>query len=223
VLGVFLLFCVPIGGGIPFGVLMARGAGVPPLATVALYFASDLILAITTEPLLALLRWLSARIEMLARIGAAFARLSGSAGLQEPGMRGPLGLILVAFSVSPTTGRAAAAAAGHGFVSGWTLAIVGDMGYFLVLMVTTLWVSSVVGDDRFTIGAVLIGTWVLPLIIRRLRRRRSVPASSPTPVPSVATLVPTGAATDVATSAPRAARKRSPPAARRRSTRGLHR
>src|SRR5437762_457233 len=71
----------------------------------------------------------------------------------------------------PTTGRAAAAAAGHGFFSGWALAITGDMGYFALLMGSTLWLSTIFGDDRFTIGAVLVGTWVLPLLIRRLRRR----------------------------------------------------
>src|SRR5262245_45186797 len=82
IFGVFLLFCVPTGGGIPSGVILARDAGLPPPATAALYFASDLVLAVTTEPLLALLRWLSRHIEVLARIGAVLSRLSGSAGLQ---------------------------------------------------------------------------------------------------------------------------------------------
>ena len=87
-------------------------------------------------------------------------------------MRGPLGLILFSFSISPTSGRAAAAAAGHGFLSGWTLAIIGDMLFFGVLMATTLWVTSVFGDSRQLIGAVAIGAWVLPLLIRRLRAAR---------------------------------------------------
>ena len=50
VLGIFLLFCVPVGGGIPLGVLMARDAGLPPALTLSLYFVSDLVLALTTEP-----------------------------------------------------------------------------------------------------------------------------------------------------------------------------
>ena len=173
VFGIFLLFCVPIGGGIPLGVIMARDAGVSPLATAGLYFLSDLVLAFTTEPFLACLRWLSKRVTFLARAGQVFGRITGTAGLQEGGVRGPLGLILVAFTVSPTTGRAAAAAAGHGFVPGWTFAIIGDMAYFVLLMVTTLWVSSIFGDDRITIGAVLVGTWVVPLLIKRARRKRS--------------------------------------------------
>ena len=36
-LGAFLLFLVPVGGGIPLGVLMARDGGVTPLITALLY------------------------------------------------------------------------------------------------------------------------------------------------------------------------------------------
>jgi hypothetical protein len=176
--GVFLLFLVPIGGGIPFGVLMARDAGIAVPITVFLYFVSDLVLAVTTEPLLAGLRAASRRVAFLANIGRVLGRFTGSAGLQEGGVRGPLGLILVAFSISPTTGRAAAAAAGHGFFSGWALAITGDMLYFGVLMISTLWVSQLLGDDRLTIGAVLIGTWVIPLVVRKLRGKRVEPVAT---------------------------------------------
>ena len=217
-LGVLLLFCVPIGGGIPLGVIMARDAGLSPLTTAGLYFISDLVLAVTAEPLVALVRWLSQRIEILARVGARLARLTGSAGLQDGRVRGPLGLILVAFSISPTTGRAAAAAAGHGFFSGWTLAIVGDMAYFGLLLVTTLWVSSVSGDDRLTVGAVLLVTWVLPLAIRRLRRRNAgtVPAAGHA-APALSVSAPPAAA------AARLPRPRSKPARRRQPSRGIHR
>ena len=218
-LGVFLLFCLPpMSGGIPMGVLMARDAGLPPLTTAGLYLASDVVLAITNEPVLALLRWLSKRVEVLGRVGRIFGRLSGSVGLQEGGVRGPLGLILVAFSITLTTGRAAAAASGHGFLSGWTLAIIGDMAYFGLLMVTTLWVSSIFGDDRLTIGAVLIATWVLPLVIRRLRQRSAASTSLAAPVRAVSLPTP-GSAT---ASAARLPRKRTH-AGRHRPTRGLHR
>ena len=49
-LGVFLLFCLPIGGGIPFGVIMARNTGLSPLSTAGLYLLSDVALAITVRP-----------------------------------------------------------------------------------------------------------------------------------------------------------------------------
>ena len=38
-------------------------------------------------------------------------------------------------------------------------------------MATTLWVTSVFGDSRQTIGAIVIVAWIAPLVIRRLRRR----------------------------------------------------
>jgi len=43
---------------------------------------------------------------------------------------GPFALVMIAFGVDPMTGRATALAAGHGFVTGWALAIAGDMLYF---------------------------------------------------------------------------------------------
>ena len=52
---------------------MARDAGLNPLATAGLYFVSDLILAVTAEPFLALLRWLGERVAaFIGRIGRLF-------------------------------------------------------------------------------------------------------------------------------------------------------
>src|SRR5579859_5006652 len=171
VLGVFLFFSMPLAAGIPFGVIMARDAGLSPLMTAVLYLASDVVLALTAEPFLALLRWLARRVPFIGRMGKFFTRATDFAGLSDGRVRGPLGLILFSFSISPTSGRAAAAAAGHGFFGGWTLAIIGDMLFFGVLMATTLWVTSVFGDSRQTIGALVIATWIVPLAIRHLRQR----------------------------------------------------
>ena len=167
-LGAFLLFCVPIGGGIPAGVLMARTAGVSPPAMAVLYFLSDVVLAFTFEPILRVLAWIGRWVPFLGRMGGAIRRIATRAGGAEAGVRGPLGLVLVSFGVDPMTGRAAAAAAGHGFVQGWAIAIAGDMFYFVVLMASTLWLQGVLGDERFTIGAVLLMMLVLPPLIRRL-------------------------------------------------------
>jgi hypothetical protein len=70
------------------------------------------------------------------------------------------------------------------------------MAYFALILASTLWISSVFGDDRLAIGAVLLGTWLVPMLIRRLRR-----ASSSTGAP----------------------RKRSTYSGRHRASRGLHR
>jgi hypothetical protein len=194
--GAFLVFLFPVGAGIPLGVLMGARAGVPAVIIALLYFVSDLVLAVTAEPMLAGVRWLGRRVPPLQALGDRLARLTNVVGLQEQGIHGPLGLILVSFTISPTTGRAAAAAAGHGFVPGWTLAIIGDMAYFLLLMASTLWLSSVIGDDRITIGIALVATWVLPLLVRRLQRGRlrSAPTGPTlTPAPASAPIAPASA------------------------------
>jgi hypothetical protein len=167
-LGAFLLFCVPIGGGIPAGVLMARGAGASPPVMMGLYFLSDLVLALTFEPVLRALSWVGRWVPPLGRMGRVVRNLAIRSGGAGTGARGPLGLILVSFGVDPMTGRAAAAAAGHGFVPGWAIAIAGDMLYFAVLMASTLWLQGRFGDERLTIGAVLLVMLVLPPLVRRL-------------------------------------------------------
>src|SRR5438132_11654256 len=218
--GVFLVFVTQIGAGIPLGVIMGRNAGLSPAVMAALYLGSDVVLALVMEPMLAFLRWLGRRVEFLGRLGNRLARCSGGAGLQGGGVRGPLGLILFSFSVSPTAGRAASEAAGHGFLSGWTLAIIGDMAYFGLVMASTLWVSSLFGDDRLTIGAILVATWLVPMLIGRMRR--SAPQTAPRPGSlRVATAVAAPAVGETEPSRlPRKSVTHS--GRRRRSTRGLH-
>jgi hypothetical protein len=184
-LGAFMLFLVPVGGGIPLGVLIARDGGVSPLITALLYLASDVVIAFFAEPWLALRRWVGRRVPFVGRVGALFQRFSSGAGLRDSGARGPLGLVLVSFTTSPTMGRAATSAAGHGFLTGWALAITGDMLYFALLMASTLWISGILGDDRLTVGIVIVTGWVLPAVIRRVRRSRVV-----TPEPAMAEMAP---------------------------------
>jgi hypothetical protein len=171
-LGIFLLFTIfPGGAGIPFGIIMARDAGMSPMLTLALYAVSDVVGAILAEPYVLLFRWLGKKVGWIGRLGQRITRATGAAGLSQPGVRGPLGLILISFTVSMATCRAAAMAAGHGAVVGWTLAILGDLIYFVVLMASTLWLSTVLGDERMTIGIVLGAMWILPMLIRKWRAR----------------------------------------------------
>ena|SRR5438105_9635319 len=221
ILGVFLVFVMPTVIGIPLGVIMARDAGLSPLVTTGLYFASDLVLAVTAEPMVALLRWVGTRVALLGRLGDRLANLTAHAGLKEDGVRGPLGLILVSFTVNPLAGRAAAAAAGHGFFNGWALAIVGDMAYFGLIMASTLWISSVFGNDRLAIGVVLIVAFLAPILLRRLRRGSAAGRSRPTAPLRVATATATSPA--AAPGAARLSRKRATHTGRRRPSRGVQR
>lgn len=179
--GVLLLFLVPVGGGIPAGVLMAHARGVSWPMMMVLYFVSDVILACVFEPMLRGLILLGRVVPIIGRFAAAVRTSVRATASQYGTTGGPLALILVSFGVDPMTGRAAAHAAGHGFVPGWAIAITGDMFYFAVLMVSTLWVGSTVGDDRLTIGIMIVVMFVLPSIIRRVR---GMPQPTPTTPPA---------------------------------------
>jgi hypothetical protein len=214
-LGVFLVFATQIGAGIPIGVLMARDSGLNVVETAGLYLVSDVLLAVTCEPMLLLLRWMSRRVDWLATLGTRMMRISGATGLSSGRVRGPLGLILFSFVMAPAPARAVSEAAGHGPISGWTLAIIGDMIYFGVIMASTLLVIQIFGDSRTTIAPVIVAAWLLPMLVQRLRRNK--PAQEPV------TVAPTLAVDSSA--APRMPRKASVShnGRRRRASRGVHR
>ncbi|MFM7143761.1 MAG: hypothetical protein ACKO2K_17790 [Alphaproteobacteria bacterium] len=170
--GVLLLFLVPIGGGIPAGVLLARDRGIAWPIMMALYFVSDVILACTFEPILRLVLLAGRSIPILGRVSAGIRTIVRQTTARYGTKGGPLALVLIAFGVDPMTGRAAAHAAGHGFLPGWAIAITGDMFYFAVLMVSTLWLNELLGDERWTVGGMLVFMMVLPSIVRRWQERR---------------------------------------------------
>ena len=81
---------------------------------------------------------------------------------------GPFTLVMIAFGVDPMTGRAAALANGHGFVTGWAIAIAGDM-----LLLRRRGVHHAAAerlhrkDPEATVLIVLAAMIVVPLVIRR--------------------------------------------------------
>ena len=58
-LSVFKLFIIPVGGGIPGGVLLAQSQGMAWPVTGLLYLVSDIALAFAFEPVLRLLAIIS--------------------------------------------------------------------------------------------------------------------------------------------------------------------
>src|SRR5262245_31482021 len=123
-LPVFMLFLLPVGGGIPAGVLLARANGLPWPVTAGLYFVSDVVLALVFEPILRLFVVLGRRIRFLARVGAILSNaMARNAAYLSGTSAGPIALVLISFGVDPMTGRATALAAGHGVVAGWAFAI----------------------------------------------------------------------------------------------------
>ncbi len=165
---VLMLFLIPVGGGIPAGVLLARSHGIVWPVTAGLYLISDVILAFLFEPVLRLMIAVGRRIQFIARMIQA-VRLAMHRTTAHYGGAGPFTLIVIAFGVDPMTGRAAAAAAGHGFVAGWAIAITGDMFYFGVVMAATLRLNTVLGDPNRTMWVILAAMFILPVIVRRLK------------------------------------------------------
>lgn len=168
---VLLLFLIPIGGGIPAGVLLAQKHGFYWPVMMLLYFISDLLLAIAFEPLLMLLIKLGKRVPRLQHFSENFkVALLKTTSLYGHGS-GVFALIIVAFGVDPMSGRTIAVAAGHGFVSGWLIAITGDMLYFTLLMISTLWLNSYLGDGTWTMLIILALMILIPLIIKKIKKK----------------------------------------------------
>jgi len=155
-LPVFMLFLLPVGGGIPAGVLLARANGLSWPVTAGLYFVSDVVLAVAFEPVLRLLAVLGRKVRFLARCGAIMSKAMArnSAYFVRTGA-GPITLIMISFGVDPITGRATALAAGHGIVAGWGFAIAGDILYYAVLALTTVRLNLYISDPNITILIVL--------------------------------------------------------------------
>lgn len=169
---VFLLFAIPIGGGIPAGVLLAKSRGVGWLAMTLLYFVSDLLLAILFEPMMHFFVWTSKRSKFLAHFREALKKSTSRTIAGYGATPGPFMLVVLAFGVDPMTGRAAAMAAGHNFFSGWAIAIIGDMFFFAVVAVSTLCLNNVLGDGTWTAVIIMIAMVGIPALVRRFKKKK---------------------------------------------------
>ncbi|MDA8430866.1 MAG: hypothetical protein M0T70_16550 [Geobacteraceae bacterium] len=167
---VFKLFLLPVGGGIPAGVLLAQAKGLAWPITTGLYLVSDVVLAIAFEPILRLLAMVCGKIPLLARLSVALKAATARSVTHFGGTSaGPFTLVMIAFGVDPMTGRATALAAGHGFLAGWAFAIAGDMLYFGVIALTTLRLNSYFRDPTTTMLIVLGAMFVVPALVRYVR------------------------------------------------------
>lgn len=169
---VLVLFLIPVGGGIPGGVLLAKSRNLAWPFTAALYFLSDVILACAFEPLMLGAIAVGRKSARVTRVIEALRESTRRTAARYGTHLSPLKLILISFGVDPMTGRSAAKAAGHGFVTGWLLAIAGDMIYFAVLMVSTLWLNSVLGDGTWATLLILVVMMLGPPLFKRARGKR---------------------------------------------------
>lgn len=171
-LTILKLFLIPVGGGIPAGVLFAQTNGVLWPFTALLYLLSDILLAIVFEPILRLVAMLCSKNSFLTRISIVFKTATARSVAHFNGTgAGPLALIMIAFGVDPMTGRASALAAGHGFITGWAIAIAGDMLYFTVIAISTLQLNSYIKNPNITMVIILVVMFAAPMVVRYLRSK----------------------------------------------------
>lgn len=167
---VFLLFAIPIGGGIPAGVLLAKSRGIDWLTMTVLYFFSDILLAILFEPMMIAFIWISERVPFLARLREAVKQSTNRTIAGYGASPGPFLLMIIAFGVDPMTGRAAAMSAGHGFFAGWAIAIIGDMFFFALIAVSTLCLNNILGDGTWTAVIIMIAMLGIPALIKKIKK-----------------------------------------------------
>ena len=177
-LQVLSLFLLPVGGGIPAGVLLASNKGLPWPMTAGLYLFSDIVLALAFEPILRILVVCFEKIPFLAHLTGMIKRtMARRAPLCRSASASPFTLVMIAFGVDPMTGRASALAAGHGFLAGWIIAISGDMLYYAVISLTTLSLSTYFQDPNTVILIVLGAMIVVPTLVRQVRSKQiSIPS-----------------------------------------------
>ena len=167
--GVLVLFCIPGGVGIPPGVLLGHRDGIGVVLMTTLYFLSDVVLAFVFEPVLQVLARVSRavpRVERACRAVLGLVMRTMPAG----SLAGPTGVMVTAFGAGLPFGRALAAAAGYGLVTGWLLSIAGDMVYYAIGMASTLWFDGLFGDQRIAAFAGLVVMLAVPIVLRRVRR-----------------------------------------------------
>lgn len=168
---IFLLFTIPIGGGIPAGVILGKNQNVGWLILTTLYFISDVALAIVFEPVMLLFIRLTKNSLFVKTFRENLKKNTEKILARYNKKPSVLSLIIIAFSVDPMTGRTAAMMAGHHFVSGWAIAIAGDMLFFFLIMGSTLWLNSILGDGTMAAVIIMAFIFVGPIFIRHIKKK----------------------------------------------------
>lgn len=200
---VFVLFWSPwmAAIGIPAGLILARHAGINPFVTFGLYALTDIMGAMITHPLYAVIKRYGGRVAFLSTIGRWYVRIA-MIGAKPPRIddvrNGPIWPALfrigvVAFGFDIYHGGMVIAGLPVPRLLGWGAALAGDLIWFGVLFVTSTAAAAVVENDK-TVGVITvvamiaipkIAEWIFPAL-----RGSSVPAKGPAPTSDGVTVSP---------------------------------
>lgn len=176
---VFMLFLLPWGPGAAAGIILARKVGLSLGLILGLYVLSDVVTAIILEPLVQQLR---ARGEK-SRVGKALLSSVERLGTMTRVAEGRFGLPLSLFVFTFATDFFTAAIVSTGLVMwrvvAWTSIILGDVTWFVILLLATIGIASFLSDDRVLFVVTMALGLALPPLIRRLFARRREPAPGP--------------------------------------------
>jgi hypothetical protein len=180
---VFALFWSPIAAGVPLGVVLARSAGLHPLATFGIYALSDVLGALICHPLFVLLlraggrvrtlRWLGQRTARLAMIGTDLPSRRDRAGSPSVGLA-LMRIGAIAFGIDVYAAGMLVAALPVPRLAGWAAVIVGDLLWFALVLGASVATAAVVDDNRVVGAAVVVAMVAAPQLAQRL-----VPALRP--------------------------------------------
>ena len=171
-LDILSYFLIPFGMGIPSGIIKAKELQISWQLILLIYFISDLILAVIFEPILVFIIHYSRTNVKLTKMGVIFKQAMQQTTEKIGTGTGPFALILFTFGSDPMTGRISSKIAGHAFLTGWMIAIAGDMLYFTVILVSTLWLSHILGDGTTTVFIIFAVMMLIPMIIKKLRSKK---------------------------------------------------
>ena len=144
-----------------------------------IYFVSDVILAIVFEPIMMMLVVASQKYSFLAKVREEFKKNTNKMVASYGAKPGPFALVAIAFGVDPMTGRAAALAAGHNFVTGWAIAILGDMFFFGLIAISTISLNNILGDGTWTAIIIMVAMIGIPALIRRIKKNLKPDSQNP--------------------------------------------
>ncbi|RZA25911.1 MAG: hypothetical protein EOP10_05355 [Proteobacteria bacterium] len=170
---IFLLFALPVGGGIPGGVILAQKLGFGWVPMSAIYLVSDIVLALLFEPMLRLFAYLARYFAPLAKF-IEVSKMLTDRTIARYGSKPSLPLLIaISFGIDPMSGRAVALAAGHRFISGWAIAIAGDMIFFAMIAVSTIYLGDLLGDGTWAAVIIMAAMIVIPFLVRLVREQRT--------------------------------------------------
>lgn len=192
---VFVLFWSPwmAAIGIPAGLILARHAGINPFVTFGLYAVTDIMAAMITHPLYAVIKRYGGRVGFLRTIGRWYVRLA-MIGAKPPSIddvrNGPIWPALfrigvVAFGFDIYHGGMVIAGLPVPRLLGWAAALAGDLIWFGVLFATSTAAAAVIDSDK-TVGIITvvamvaipkIAEWIFPAL-RGSTERAKISASS---------------------------------------------